>query len=426
MREFKRTVPVYSFYDRTGIQNYLEDQAAKGWILDKAGTLCWRFRRMEARTLKFSVVYFPEADLYDPVPGEGEQTFREYCEHSGWHFVGSQAQMQIFYSEWENPVPIDTDPVIEVENIHKSMKKSMLPGYWCLLASSIIWIVNVFVQRNDDPLRFLSANLTLYLMVFWPSMLLLCAGRLICYYRWRRKAKRAAEEGEFLASRGFQGIERVWAILAAVGLLACLLFGRSQMTSFGVIVGVITGVGLLIVEYITRQIMKKKGYDAAESKVRTIVVTLIATLVLGIVVASAVFSVMDRVDDEWELYIELSDLMDGEYETLNLEDTESFLLRRQRITHYTKERPMTELQYQVVHVKAGFLYDTCREMILSDDYFDLVPVDSAPWGAVEVYEAWRNDQLKGYELCYEDYIVCIWPDWEMTAAQMATIGKIFN
>ena len=428
MKKFKRTVPMYSFYDRTGIQNYLETQAAKGWMLDKAGTVCWRFRRCAPRKLKFSVVYFPEADLYDPAPGEGEQTFREYCEHSGWHFVGSQAQMQIFYSEWENPVPIDTDPVIEVENIHKSMKKSLLPGYWALMVSSIIWIVNVFVQWNNDPLRYLSANLTLYLTVFWPSMFLLCTGRIIAYHVWFRKAKHAAENGEFLDSRGFQKIEMVWAIFAVVGMIGCLLFGRSEVTSFAFIFGVIVGALLLLVEYITRQRMKKKGYDAAESKVRTIVVTLVATLILSIVVSSAVFNVMEWVDDDRhrELYIELSDLMDVEYSTLYLEDTESILLRRQRITHYTKERPITELQYQVLHVKADFLYDQCREWVLSDDLFELVPIDSAPWGAVEAYEAWRNDQLKGYELCYEDCIVCIWPDWEMTAEQMAAIGNIFN
>ena len=428
MREVKRAVPMYSFYDRTGIQNYLQEQAAKGWMLDKAGSVCWRFRRTEPRKLKFSVVYFPEADLYDPGPGEGEQTFREYCEHSGWHFVGSQAQMQIFYSESANPVPIDTDPVIEVENIHKSMKKSMLSGYWSLLVCSVIWMVNVYVQRNNDPLRFLSANLTLYLMAFWPSMFLMCAGRLICYYRWRRKAKRAAEDGEFLESRGFQKIERVWAILALVGMIGCILFGRSEMTSFALIFGVIMGIFLLVVEYFTRQTMKKKGYDAAESKVLTVVVTLVATVIIGIIVASAVFKVTERVYDKRgrELYIELSDLMDGEYRTLHLEDTESILLRRQRITHYTTASPITEFQYQVVRVKADFLYDMCREWILSDSYFELVPVDSAPWGAAEVYEAWRNEQLQGYELCYEDYIVCIWPDWKMTEEQMATIGKIFN
>ena len=77
-------------------------------------------------------------------------------------------------------------------------------------------------------------------------------------------------------------------------------------------------------------------------------------------------------------------------------------------------------------MKADFLYDLCRDEVLMDDYMELYPTDSAPWGAVEAYEAWRNDQLKGYELCYEDYIVCIWPDWEMTAEQMAVIGNIFN
>ena len=118
MRDVKRTVPMYSFYDRTGIQSYLEAQAEKGWMLEKAGTIFWRFRRCEPRKLKFSVVYFPEADICDPAPGEGEQTFREFCEHAGWKFAASQAQMMIFYSESANAVPIDTDPVIEVENIH--------------------------------------------------------------------------------------------------------------------------------------------------------------------------------------------------------------------------------------------------------------------------------------------------------------------
>ena len=431
MRQIKRTIPMYSFYDRTGIQNYLEEQAAKGWMLEKAGTLGWRFRRMEPKKLKFSVVYFPEADLYDSAPGEGEMTFRELCEHSGWHFIGSQAQMQIFYSELTNPVPIDTDPVIEVENIHKSMKKSMLPGYWCLLASSIIWILNTFVQWNDDPIRYLSANLTLFFIFFWPSLFLMCAGRLICYYRWRRKAKRAAEDGEFLASRGFQKVETAWAILILVGLIGCMLFGRGQMTTFGLIFGLAVGFGLLVVEYITRQIMKKKGYDAAESKVRTIVITLIATLVLSIVSASAIFRVMERVEDhrDRELYIELSDLMDTEYETLMLEDTESILLGRQRIMYYTERRngePWYELQYQVVHVKADFLVDFCREEILRDNHYELAGWDAAPWNADEAFVFLKDDVAEGYMLYYGDYIVTLWPNWEMTKEQMAVIGNIFG
>ena len=52
-------------------------------------------------------------------------------------------------------------------------------------------------------------------------------------------------------------------------------------------------------------------------------------------------------------------------------------------------------------MKADFLYDMCREKVLTDGYMELYPTDSEPWGAVEVYQAWRNEQLQGYELCYE-------------------------
>ena len=178
MRDVKRTVPMYSFYDRTGIQNYLETQAEKGWMLEKAGTIFWRFRRCEPRKLKFSVVYFPEADLYDPKPGEGEETFREFCEHSGWKFAASQAQMQIFYNQSANPVPIDTDPVIEVQNIHKSMKKSGLLGYWLLMLSAVLQMVSQGLGYATDPLRYLSWNINLFMLLFWPSMFLMCAGRI--------------------------------------------------------------------------------------------------------------------------------------------------------------------------------------------------------------------------------------------------------
>ena len=426
MRDVKRTVPMYSFYDRTGIQNYLETQAEKGWMLEKAGTICWKFRRTEPRKLKFSVVYFPEADICDPAPGEGEQTFREFCEHSGWKFAASQAQMMIFYNESHAPVPIDTDPVIEVQNIHKSMKKSGLLGYWLLMFSAVLQIFSQCLGLATDPLRYLSWNINLYFVIFWPSMLLMCAGRIICYYRWYRRAKRAAEDGEFLATRGFQKIEAAWAILTLVGLVACAIFGRSKITAVIVISGFVTGLGIIAVEVIAREFFKKKGYDAAQNKVRTIVVTLVAVVILMAVGTSLGFSIADRTGGDGRYAIKLSDLMDVEYETLELEDNESILLGRQRIMHYTKERPATELQYQVVHVKAGFLLDFCREEILRDNHYELAGWDAAPWNADEAFAFIRDEQVEGYMLYYGDYIVTLWPNWEMTEDQMAAIGDIFN
>ena len=429
MREVKRTVPVYSFYDRTGIQNYLETQAEKGWMLEKAGTLCWQFRRCEPRKLKFSVVYFPEADLYDPKPGEGEETFRDLCEHSGWKFAGSQAQMQIFYSESANPVPIDTDPVIEVQNIHKSMKKSGLLGYWLLMVSAVLQMVSQGLGYATDPLRYLSWNINLFLILFWPPMFLLCAWRIVCYYRWYRRAKRAAEEGEFLSTRGSQKIEAAWGVFALVLLVACAVLGRSKMSVAIVVCGLVEGLGIIAVEVLAREFFKKKGYDAAQNKVRTIVVTLVALVVLMAVGTSLDFSIADRSGGDERYAIELSDLMDVEYKTLELEDNESILMGRQRIMHYTERRngePWYELQCQVVHVKAGFLLDFCREEILRDNHYELAGWDAAPWNADEAFAFLEDDEAEGYMLYYGDYIVTLWPNWEMTADQMAAIGNIFR
>ena len=429
MKEFKRTVPMYSFYDRTGIQKYLEEQAAKGWMLDKAGTVCWRFRRTEPRKLKFSVVYFPEADLYDPKPGEGEETFRELCEYSGWKFAGSQAQMLIFYSTSSNPVPIDTDPVIEVENIHKSMKKSGLLGYWLLMFSAVLQIVSQSLGFATDPLRYLSWNIQLFMLLFWPSMFLMCTWQIISYYRWYRRAKRAAEEGEFLATQDSQKIEVSWAGITFVFFVVCALLGPNEISAAIVVGGLVVGLGIIAVEVIAREFFKKKGYDAAENKVRTIVVTLVAMLILTAVGTSLGFSIANRTGGAGKYAIELSDLMDVEYETLELEDNESILLGRQRIMHYTARRnghPWYELQYQIVHIKADFLLEFCREEILKDNNFDLTGWDAVPWNADEAFAFIRDDKVEGYMLYYGDYIVTLWPNWEMTEEQMAVIGNIFK
>ena len=424
MRDVKRTVPMYSFYDRTGIQNYLETQAEKGWMLEKAGTLCWRFRRCEPRKLKFSVVYFPEADLYDPKPGEGEETFRDLCEHSGWKFAGSQAQMLIFYCTSLNPVPIDTDPVIEVQNIHKSMKKSGLLSYWLLMVSAVLQIVSQSLSLATDPIHYLSWNINLFMILFWPSMFLMCAGRIFFYYRWYRRAKRAAEDGEFLATQGSQKIEVIWAGITMALFVACAVVGSSKITAAIVIGGLVVGLGIVAVELGAREFFKKKGYDAAQNKVRTIVVTLIAVAVLMVVDTSMGFSIADRTGGDERYAIELSDLMDVEYKTLELEDNESILLGRQRIMQYTGRK--YALQYQVVHVKAGFLLDFCREEILKDNYFEVAGWDAAPWNADEAYAFLEDDEIEGYMLYYGDYIVTLWPNWEMTEDQMAAIGDIFN
>ena len=49
MKNTKRCFVLFSFYDRTGIENYLEKQAENGWMLDRITALGWQFKRIEKK-----------------------------------------------------------------------------------------------------------------------------------------------------------------------------------------------------------------------------------------------------------------------------------------------------------------------------------------------------------------------------------------
>lgn len=129
MKDIKKKVEFFTFYDKTGIEKHLEQMASEGWLLEKMSAFRWTYRRIEPKKIHFSVSYYATITDFEPEPTEEQQAFNDFCEHSGWQLAASTMQMQVFYNENENPVPIETDPVLEVENIHRSVKKTVLVSY---------------------------------------------------------------------------------------------------------------------------------------------------------------------------------------------------------------------------------------------------------------------------------------------------------
>ena len=137
MKDKKRRFEIFSFLDYTGIAAHLSKMAEKGWMVESMTNFGWTYRRIEPKKLTFYVSYYPKASEFDPEPTEEQKIFHDFCEHTGWILAAVSAQMQIFYNERENPVPIETDPMLEVETIHAAAKKSYLPAYFVLLAVGI-------------------------------------------------------------------------------------------------------------------------------------------------------------------------------------------------------------------------------------------------------------------------------------------------
>ena len=437
----KFIIPSFAFYDRTGIKKYLEKQAAKGWMLEKAGNYCWRFRRMEPKKIRFCVTYFPYADIYDPAPSEEEETFREFCAHGGWTLAGSNAQMQIFWSEAEDPMPIETDPVMEVENIHKSMKKGMLTAYWLLLVNCLIQFANQGLAVGNGLVNYLSNGMNIWLLATWILLCVLSVGRLVMYYGWRRKAKRAAElDGVFVETRSIMWAENLAAILVFGGMIGLILTLEDRRMAM--MLGICMALAFLIIILIElfRQWMKHVGFDAADSKKYTLIVSVVLALVLcfgGIPTVGNYVLNSDMHEREMaaDLTLDIRDLLGEEaadHKTMVLTDNDSPFLGYQRIYQYPGGSLMTpNLEYNLVEVKADFLYDmSLEEMVTVPVYMtdgSFLPFDPAPWGAERVWQLHDGEDLRQwYVLCYEDYVLEIFPSWEMTAEQMATVGEIFG
>ena len=167
----KRQLFLFSFHDRTRIEKHLEKMAKNGWMLEKVGDFFWHYHRIEPQDLHFSISYFPDATEFDPYPSEKQEILRDFCEHAGWKFVASSAQMEIYCNEAENPVPIETDARTELDVIHKAAKKSVLPTHASLLLISLINIWNNVRSYMDDPLNSLLSNSALFwdlLLYYWP------------------------------------------------------------------------------------------------------------------------------------------------------------------------------------------------------------------------------------------------------------------
>lgn len=269
----------YSFYDHTGMEQHFEKMAAQGWLIEKLGYF-WRYRRIEPQALRFSVVYYSEASEFDPTkPSEGELTFYDFCAQAGWNKAASRAQMNVFYNEDVNAVPIETDAALQVETLHQSMKKEQLIA-WFLMLALALWI---FFDMRKSFIRDFAAALSRLsaLSAILDSVLLflLCALELGGYYLWRRKAKREAELGRFLPTRSHPVLQML-ALLALV--MGCAVVLYSDKEGRGTYLAILTGIVLLdALIWGIKGLLKRRGGSAELNRGITLVSVLILSFIFS-------------------------------------------------------------------------------------------------------------------------------------------------
>lgn len=135
--------------DYKAMEEYLEEMAEKGWMLEKVGRVIARFRAIEPRKIKFYVDVFKEGGPLTPEKTEESEEYRKLCLESGWTFITTQDYLQFFYADEDSePIPIQTDEEIEQKIVELTLLRQELIGIFIFL------IIAVFVLANNIPFRY--------------------------------------------------------------------------------------------------------------------------------------------------------------------------------------------------------------------------------------------------------------------------------
>lgn len=191
MRETKRELMWYEFYQDVEIAEHLERMASKGWRLEKTGMI-WRYRRAEPERVRYAVTYFSESSEFNPAPTENEETLRDYCAAAGWQFECGWDQMLVFRSDRADAPPIETEESTKLEAVHKAMKKSFLPSSALLLVLVVFQIVrqcmgSIVALFSNGVL--LAATGVLLIEAIYQMLVL------TLYVRWYFKSKASVARG---------------------------------------------------------------------------------------------------------------------------------------------------------------------------------------------------------------------------------------
>ncbi|MBQ8639043.1 MAG: DUF2812 domain-containing protein [Lachnospiraceae bacterium] len=474
---------LYSYYDRAGMEEHLEKMASKGWMLERMNSWFWTYRKCPPKKVHVQIIYDPNASEYAPEPTRKQEDFRDFCEYAGWDFTASYGPLQVFYhvreaenraeepvrpcverrnpehdSEKWHPIPIETDPVMEVEVIHQVMKKRFLPINVLLLVNIFLAGRKIFPILIEKPL-WAMANLgytCIACSIFLAAVMI--AVEIVSYFLWLFGARRMAERNQSLVLRGRTLLRRSVFYLMVFSLIYWFVSVKDfflRLQAAGIVF--LAACALLVSASVSRH-MKKKKVSADENRVKSNGAAILAMIVSAVFLA--VFLRWNwekdgfRRNAETEVYeyqgtkvvcshdrlpVMCSELLvvdDYQYRT-EWDVRESPLLAQHEAKQYIKPGALGNegyLDYTITEVKLSVMNDWCRQMVRYqyermdeenplERKYRFVETDADLWGAEYSCQIFVGEEAGFRHLVFWDgCILDLAAGWQLTGDQKGIIG----
>ena len=420
-------------WDRGRMVKFLEAQAQKGWMFCGFDETRWNFRLIEPKKVHFSVNYFLGYIADNAYATQKLLEFREYCAHDGWELAGAKEEMQVFYSTRENPVPIDTDPQLEVRTMQIMALRKLQPELKHYLLLTALSLLVVLIGYFLNPIRMLYDPYIFFRVFAYGGILLSMLLQVGEQYLWLWQAKRyTIQYGEYPYHLKRLRISTVFRVLIGIGVAGWVLryYGPIVLVYFLIIMLLFVMLLRLLIRWLDSRPIERKT---------VVIIVVVVTLVAIRVLAGLTDDILNRMDVEASRYAPMGSTW-GQYEEAPPISSEEFYGEGTYTTHYFSQvkesiflaeylaknyakddQESRDLNYTVLEVKWDVLYGICLKEYQDSEMF---PVDAAPWGAEQAYRYGTPKELKTvWLLCYEDRIVEFYAEEEPTPEQMALVGQ---
>ncbi len=450
MRDTKYALTNFMLYDYANVEEYLIKQAKKGWRLTKITNYYWKFQRAEPADVSCAVTYVPEASRFDPEPTREEQGLVDYCQEAGWKKAADWDQMQVFYHESPDAVPIETDEEMRFEIVKASMGKNTW-AYWTIIALYTLLLGMDISDMIKSPVEYLASSHKMLTVLVLFYAVLLFVHMLGKYYYWVKKSGQSLENGgeciRFRKRKWMSWLQ--WGILVLI-LGSYVLFSESMTRN----IWLVMMIGMILIFILTeslRKLLKRLRASKEVNKflVATAYIVVYLMLAGGLTAAVIKFDLFTEKpaetymasDWEWEIYkdeipLKIEDLRETDYEHYSYEkeaEASLFLKKTECVQRsFPDGLEAYDLSYRILEVRLPGLYSWMFEETLEyldryddENLYDYLEADAEPWNAEIVFRRCdsRSGKTNTWVIGVEQRIIILRTDWELTEEQIEIIAE---
>lgn len=294
-KDTKRTYFIYLPYECAAAEEYLEQMAEKGWLLQSVKGPFLKFKKIEPKKIKYSVDVLNKVSIFDHKDSNVALEYREYCQAAGWNYVCQTGKIQIFYTENDNEtISIHTDE----EEKFKSVFKASLYNVGGQFFITLILIFNLSIQFFMGNTAFtLASNLGISSIVMMFSVIFINSIGVISFFLWVIKARGQLKENKFMPYNNYKQLRikniliKAHILIMLLILLSLLIFDNGGSKGFNISLLMIMCIPTIIMICV-QKIIDKKRYSKHTNMVITISSTVASIyLVLMFVGGAAIWSI---------------------------------------------------------------------------------------------------------------------------------------